>query len=239
MIKKYLNTFLIGFVILLIVIQYGLFAYFYFVKGIESKYFNVAKENIEVVNEVADETNETSNITQFYVEVKGAVNSPGVFKVNSDNIINDVIAMAGGLKNNAYTKNINFSKNVSKEMVIYVYTNYEYSLLNTKEEKTTECNCPKQDISACTDKGASIVTSDENKPEELPNSNSEVENSKVNINTATKEMLTSLSGIGDAKAQKILDYRNENGLFKSIEDIKNVTGISEKLFEQIKEFITI
>ena len=41
------------------------------------------------------------------------------------------------------------------------------------------------------------------------------------------------------KAQNIIDYRNENGLFKSIEDLKNVTGISEKLFEQIKEFITI
>ena len=146
--------------------------------------------------------------------------------------------MAGGLKNNAYTKNINLSKNVSKEMVVYVYTNYEYSLLNTKEE-TTECNCPKQDISVCTDKGTSIITSDENKPEEVPNSKSETENNKVNINTSTKEVLTSLSGIGDVKAQNIIDYRNENGLFKSIEDLKNVTGISEKLFEQIKEFITI
>ena len=66
-----------------------------------------------------------------------------------------------------------------------------------------------------------------------------MDNNKVNINTSTKEVLTSLSGIGEAKAQKIIDYRNENGLFKSIEDLKNVTGISEKLFEQIKEFITI
>ena len=148
--------------------------------------------------------------------------------------------MAGGLKNNAYTKNINLSKNVSKEMVVYVYTNYEYSLLNTKEE-ITECNCPKQDISVCTDKWSSIITSDEDKPEEHFNSDSksETENNKVNINTSTKEVLTSLSGIGEAKAQKIIDYRNENGLFKSIEDLKNVTGISEKLFEQIKEFITI
>ena len=148
--------------------------------------------------------------------------------------------MAGGLKNNAYTKNINLSKNVSKEMVIYVYTNYEYSLLNTKEE-TYECNCPKQDISVCTDKGASIITSDEDKTEEHFNSNSksETKNNKVNINTSTKEVLTSLSGIGEAKAQNIIDYRNENGLFKSIDDLKNVTGISEKLFEQIKEFITI
>ena len=236
MIKKYLNTFLISFVILLIIIQYGLFAYFYYVKSFKSESVNQVQESVETFDE---ETNEKEKLSEFYVEIKGAVNSPGVFKVTSDNIINDAINMAGGLKNNAYTKNINLSKNVSKEMVVYVYTNYEYSLVNTKEEKTTECNCPKQDISVCTDKGASIITSDENKPEELPDSNSEVENSKVNINNATKEMLTSLSGIGDAKAQKIIDYRNENGLFKSIEDIKNVTGISEKIFEQIKEFITI
>ena len=235
MIKKYLNTFLISFVILLIIIQYGLFVYFYYVKSFKSENASQVQESVETFDE---ESNDNDKLSEFYVEIKGAVNSPGVFKVTSDNIINDAINMAGGLKNNAYTKNINLSKNVSKEMVVYVYTNYEYSLVNTKEE-TYECNCPKQDISACTDKGASIITSDENKPEELPDSNSEVENSKVNINNATKEMLTSLSGIGDAKAQKIIDYRNENGLFKSIEDLKNVSGISEKLFEQIKEFITI
>lgn len=236
MIKKYLNTFLISFVILLITIQYGLFAYFYYVKGFKSDNINQTQEVVETFEE---ETNEKEKLSEFYVEIKGAVNSPGVFMVTSDNIINDVINMAGGLKNNAYTKNINLSKTVSKEMVVYVFTNYEYSLLNTKEE-TTECNCPKQDISTCTNKGASVITSDENKPEELPNSNSETENNnKININSASKETLTSLSGIGDAKAQKIIDYRNENGLFKSIEDLKNISGISEKLFEQIKEFITI
>ena len=237
MIKKYLNTFLISFVILLITIQYGLFAYFYYVKGFKSDNINQTQEDVETFE---NDSNEKEKLSEFYVEIKGAVNSPGVFKVTSDNIINDVINMAGGLKNNAYTKNINLSKNVSKEMVVYVYTNYEYSLLNTKEE-TYECNCPKQDISVCTDKGASIITSDEDKTEEHFNSDSksETKNNKVNINTSTKEVLTSLSGIGDAKAQNIIDYRNENGLFKSIEDLKNVTGISEKLFEQIKEFITI
>lgn len=238
MIKKYLNTFLISFVILLIIIQYGLFAYFYYVKGFKSDNINQVQEVVETFE---NDSTEKEKLSEFYVEIKGAVNSPGVFKVTSDNIINDAINMAGGLKNNAYTKNINLSKNVSKEMVVYVYTNYEYSLLNAKDE-TKECNCPKQDISICTDKGASVITSDENKPEELPSNNEKdnsKDNSKVNINTASKEALTSLSGIGDAKAQKIIDYRNENGLFKSIEDIKNVTGISEKLFEQIKEFITI
>lgn len=247
MIKKYLNTFLISFVILLILLEYGIFAYFYFYKGSEE---TTTVEVNEPVIEINDE---------FYVEVKGAVNSPGVFKVNSDNIINDVITMAGNFKSNAYTNNINLSKKVSKEMVIYVYTNYEYNAIlnerkeNTKkviETKDTVCSCPDVDISSCIDKKASIITSDENNSssdnnkEEKPNEEvktNETDNSKskVNINTASKENLMSLSGIGEAKAQKIIDYRSENGLFTSIEQIKSVNGISEKLFEQIKEFITI
>lgn len=247
MVKKYLNTFLISFVILLILLEYGIFAYFYFYKG------NEETPTVEV-NEPVIEIND-----EFYVEVKGAVNSPGVFKVNNDNIINDVITMAGNFKSNAYTNNINLSKKVSKEMVIYVYTNYEYNaILNERKENTkkvidtkdTICSCPDVDISSCIDKGASIITSDENNSssdnneEEKPNEEvktNETDNSesKVNINTASKENLMSLSGIGEAKAQKIIDYRNENGLFTSIEQIKNVNGISEKVFEQIKEFITI
>ena len=61
----------------------------------------------------------------------------------------------------------------------------------------------------------------------------------VNINTATIEELTKLNGIGESKAQAIIDYRNTNGPFKAIEDILNVKGIGEKIYDQIKEFITV
>lgn len=61
---------------------------------------------------------------------------------------------------------------------------------------------------------------------------------KININTADIAELETLSGIGPATAQKIIDYRNENGPFKSIEEIKNVSGIGDRKFEQIKEKIT-
>ena len=61
---------------------------------------------------------------------------------------------------------------------------------------------------------------------------------KVSINTATKEELMSLTGIGDSKAEDIIKYREENGLFKTIEDIKNVSGIGDSLFAKIKENIT-
>lgn len=62
-------------------------------------------------------------------------------------------------------------------------------------------------------------------------------NNMVNINSATLEQLKTLNGIGDSKAKNIIEYREKNGGFKSIEDIKNVTGIGEKMFEKIKDKI--
>lgn len=61
----------------------------------------------------------------------------------------------------------------------------------------------------------------------------------ININTATLEELTALNGIGEVKAQAIIDYRNENGYFNSIEEITNVSGIGEKTYEKNKNLITV
>ena len=61
----------------------------------------------------------------------------------------------------------------------------------------------------------------------------------VNINTATKQQLTTLPQIGDSTADKIIAYRTKNGAFKSIEDIKNVDGIGDKTFEELKDLISI
>lgn len=61
---------------------------------------------------------------------------------------------------------------------------------------------------------------------------------KVNINTADLQTLMTLDGIGETYAQRIIDYRNANGPFESIEDIQNVSGIGEKRFESIKDSIT-
>ena len=62
---------------------------------------------------------------------------------------------------------------------------------------------------------------------------------KINLNTATAEQLETLPGIGPAKAQAIVKYRTDNGNFASIEDLKKVSGIGDKLFEQIKDQITV
>ena len=61
----------------------------------------------------------------------------------------------------------------------------------------------------------------------------------VNLNTATKDELVALPGIGPAKAQAILDYRSKNGAFKSIEELKDVKGIGAKRYEKIKSDLTV
>lgn len=61
----------------------------------------------------------------------------------------------------------------------------------------------------------------------------------VNLNTATKQELESLQGIGPAKAQAIIDYRTKNGGFKTIDDLKNVSGIGEKTFDKLKGDIIV
>ena len=201
----------------------------------------ICKEEIAVVeNDVIEE--KTNN---YYVEIKGAVKKPGVYEVNSKNIINDVVNLAGGFTKSAYTSNINLSRKVSDELVIYVFTKTEYK--NKTEEKETrveivqtECECSNYDISNCINNSQSeIITSDKDTVYEEENKEEVSENKLVNINNATKEELLNLFGIGEGKAESIIEYRNINGNFKTIDDIKNVSGIGEALFEKIKNNITV
>ena len=68
---------------------------------------------------------------------------------------------------------------------------------------------------------------------------SDVKNTKVNINKATASELETINGVGPALAEKIVAYRNENGRFSSVEDLKNVSGIGEKKFESIKDEVVV
>ena len=170
----------------------------------------------------------------LYIDIKGAILNPGVYQMEEGKRVIDVINLAGGLKDNANTANLNLSKKLTDEMYIIVYTNEELESYLKKQDNTScvslECICPNEENGACIN----------NNVKEGNSKSSEIKtNGKISINNATKEELMTLSGIGEAKANNIINYRNENGLFKSIEDIKNVTGISDKIFEKIKSNIKL
>lgn len=174
------------------------------------------------------ETKELESIPEekYYVDIKGYVKKPGVYEVSKTSIVNDCLKLAGGLLKNADTTTINLSKPVSAAMVIYVPKKNEVIKSTTDKTTTTTTEIPNN--AAIPDN--SNTSSD---------TSSATLNLKINLNTASKEELTKLSGIGEAKAQDIIDYRNTNGSFKTIEEIKNISGIGDALFAKIKDNITI
>lgn len=202
---------------------------------ISNKNNDILCENNEGIDNNA-EVALNNEIKKMYVDIKGAVKKPGVYQVNEENIINDVINLAGGLLDKAYVENINLSKKVQDELVIYVYTKDEIENNNLQENQT--CSSNNYIITECTENKVSIITSNENN-ENNENNNSSVSSSLININIASIEELTTLPGIGESKAQNIINYREENGYFKTIDEIKNVNGIGEATFDQLKKYITV
>lgn len=162
------------------------------------------------------------------VDIKGEINAPGTYSVSVNFRVIDVIDKAGGLTENADTSVINLSKKVTDEMVIIIYSkdqvkNFEET---KKQEEYLQNKCISPDDNSLHN-DACIASSTTNV------------SGKVNINTASLSELTTLNGIGESRAKDIISYREKNGPFKSIEEIKNVSGIGEATFAQIKENITV
>lgn len=189
--------------------------------------------------EVEKDNEEIKPVT-FKVDVKGAVNSPGVYELSENSTVADALESAGGVTSKGDTSNINMAKKLSDEMVIYVFTSSEINSLKSKNEIVCEipkCECETvKTESICV---APTTSVSETKDIEDKTSSNVSSNAKINLNTATVDDLSSLEGIGESKAKAIIDYREKNGGFKSIEEIKNVSGIGDKAFEKIKDVISI
>lgn len=175
------------------------------------------------------DSDEDEKARGFKVEIKGEVINPGVYEVTHDNIIMDLIDLAGGLTENAYIDNINLSKKLDEEMVIIVYNK------NKIDNKNNSFQNKKVYIDESVQKKESVITPNNTQNTE----SSSVDNGLININTASKEELMKLSGIGESKAVKIIEYRSANGNFKAIEDIMKVNGIGKSTYEKFNDKITI
>ena len=216
--------------------------------------FNAEADNnldeIQAINGEKVEIQETINpeivkAEVIKVDVKGAVNNPGVYELTLGSRVVDAINMAGGLKEDAYTKYLNFSKKLQDEFVVLVNTISEIEEIKAKssyiEKETPIC----EKISNSCIKTENVITNSQNEKTIEENQNTSMElkkedekSSLININTALVEELATLEGIGESKAKAIVDYRLQNGPFEKIEDIMNVSGIGEKAYEKIKDNIT-
>lgn len=227
--------------LIILIISLSLNLIFILVCGILSWSLFNYECDLPMTSDIVNDPETTEEISsKIYVDVKGEVKNPGVYEVSNVNIIDDVIKLAGGFTKSAYKNNINLSKKVTDELVIYVYSNSEYKKLNEDNVEIKECVCPEYNISDCIESGSSEIINNNTFNSEIEDKNDDKENIKklININTATIDELMTLPGIGESKAKAIIEYRIKT-LFNKIDDIKNVSGIGEAVFEKIRDYITV
>lgn len=174
------------------------------------------KENkTEEMNIIIPEPNPVSGL---FVYVCGEVNAPGVYELTEESRVYEAVEMAGGFTKYADSTYLNLARTVTDSERIYVPSIYETAKLSV--ENVLE--------------GTGVVVQGEEEDRKKAEENAE----KVNINTATSDELTTLPGIGEARAKDIISYRTNVGRFEKIEDIMNVSGIGEAMFSRIKSYIT-
>ena len=210
----------------------SIITYWYFFQNKKNE--NKKEKNILTEHKVHKKTKEKiieDENKEIMVDVKGEVVNSGIYTLKEGSRVIDAIQMAGGVTQNGDTSVLNLSKKLTDEMVIIVYSYYEVrNLEKVKEvEQTVRENCVM---------GNNGVQNDACIENSISDSNDNT-SGKVSINTATLEELMTLSGIGEAKAKSIIEYRDQNGGFNSLDELKEVSGIGDSLFDKIKENITL
>ncbi len=151
-----------------------------------------------------------------YVHVCGAVCHPGVYRITDGMRVFEAIEAAGGFAADADTSWLNQAERLTDGQQLYVYTKKEMQLLRDSE-------------------AVSAIPFLQDGQEKA----SAAGDGRVNINTAEREELMTLDGIGEKKADSIIRYREENGGFSSIEEILEIPGIKDAVFSNIKDQITV
>lgn len=172
-------------------------------------YENKTDDNSEIKNAEEEKNLKVTN-KDITVYISGAVKNPGIVTLNSGERLAAAVDKVGGTTENADLNKVNLAIKIEDEM--------HYIIPEIGEE---------------------INYTSENINDDIISKDIANNSFKININTATIEELDTLPGVGEATANKILNHRKENGNFKSIEEIKNVNGIGDKKFENIRELISV
>lgn len=181
-------------------------------------FFNNNKDDeVEIIEQIENKVDvnieEDKDVKQIIVHITGCIKKQGVVEINEGARIIDVIEAAGGVTEEADITKVNLAYIVKDAQKIYIPSIYD-----------------KEDTEYITlNNGENVIVEDKYGGE----------SDMVNINTATQTELESLSGIGPSIALKIINYREEHGKFKSIEEIKEVPGIGDAKFNSIKDMIEV
>ncbi len=154
-------------------------------------------------------TGQSETPAEYAVYICGAVKHPGVYRFTEVARVCDVVEAAGGFTQNAAEASVNQAR--------YIADGEQIEILSRKQWKKSQ--------------GQGIASSDH------PTDGQD--DGKININTATETELMALSGVGPSKAKAIIEYRTQNGTFASVENIMQVPGIKEGVYDQIKDSITV
>lgn len=187
------------------------------VSGIASE-ISREEANEEVNEESETNANSAANET-WYVDIKGAIKVPQVVPVTPGMRVHDVVEMAGGVTGEADQSQVNLAQLVTDQMVIYV------PKVGEEVSPSTEALVADSQV---TESAVSESSGDATSGGDL-----------VNINTADTTMLQTLSGIGEKRAADIINYRETNGLFETVDDLDQVSGIGEKTMEKLRPLITV
>lgn len=157
---------------------------------------------------------ETQQAGVCFIHICGAVVCPGVYQVPEGSRLYEAISQAGGLSADACDYMVNQAQIVTDGMQIYIPT--------VQEAETVQSAYP------AAGSGADWVTGRE-----------QTQDGSVNLNSATKEQLMTLPGIGESRAEAIIAYRQEHGGFSNVEELMNVSGIKQGVYDRLKERIRV
>lgn len=210
-VKKIFSNKIIITLLTLNIILVVILVYIIFIKKNEPSGLN----SEETINSEAlvsnDLMSEIENIIQIKIHITGEVKKSGIYELEEGARISDAIEKAGGVTQNADLSKVNLA----------------YQILDGQKIVIPSINAKKDGNYITEEPGENVIEEEKDQKE------------KININTATVSELTTLSGVGESTAKKIIKYREENGSFKDIEDLKNVSGIGESKYNQMKDYIRV
>lgn len=171
--------------------------------------------------------NDEKKIEEIKIYVVGCVNKPGIVTIEKGQLIDDAVKLAGGFSKDADPDFINLVYKLDENLMLYIKSKKE---MQQNSQSTVGAGEAGKGVKLIKDSGGVVVN-------ETQSTNAL--NGKVNINKATASELDTLPGIGEATARDIISYRENNGLFKTIQDIMKVPRIKVSRFASIKDFITV